>query len=287
VTPYLTDSECTLYLGDALEVLSGIPDAYIDAVVTSPPYLDARPEYPSPTLEQFEDIFYELRRVVRGPMLVNVGRIFRGRREVRWWVQLLEAAESGRWKHLDTRIWVKPNGNPIRGEVFADRHEYVFVLGEPGVALNVDAVRVPYAESSLPRFKRGWTNHVGVKGDTVRKPGRHGTEPHPEGARPPSYIMVDVGREKGNPHPAPMPLGLASNLVELASWPGQTVLDPFCGSGTTIVAARRLKRKSVGIDLSDEYCQMAAARYASWWKDVSLTPREWDDDQLSLVEGEA
>lgn len=260
VRAWVEDADLSIYVGDAREVLAALPDDAAAACVTSPPYLDARPEYPSPTLSEFEAIFREMRRVVSGPALVNVGRIFRNGCEVRWHEPLLAAAERAGWSHLDTITWVKPNANPIHGNVLADRHEYVFVLGDPGTTLNVDAVRVAYAESSVARLRRGWTNHVGVKNDDSRRRGRRVSEPHPLGGRAPSYIVVDTGREKGNPHPAPMPLNLALDMVALASWPGGTVLDPFAGSGTTALAARRLDRRSVLIELDADYARLAAER---------------------------
>jgi modification methylase len=59
-------------------------------------------------------------------------------------------------------------------------------------------------------------------------------------------------------HPAPFPLELAMRLVRMFSFSGDTVLDPFCGSGTTMVAAFRTDRNSIGIEIDPEYCRMAA-----------------------------
>jgi len=59
-------------------------------------------------------------------------------------------------------------------------------------------------------------------------------------------------------HPAPFPLELATRLVRMFSFSGDTVLDPFCGSGTTMVAAFRTGRNSTGIEIDLEYCRMAA-----------------------------
>lgn len=59
-------------------------------------------------------------------------------------------------------------------------------------------------------------------------------------------------------HPAPFPLELATRLVSMFSFTGDTVLDPFCGSGTTLVAALRNDRNSIGVDIDPEYCRMAA-----------------------------
>lgn len=59
-------------------------------------------------------------------------------------------------------------------------------------------------------------------------------------------------------HPAPFPLELATRLVRMFSFTGDIVLDPFCGSGTTLIAALRSGRNSIGVDIDPEYCRMAA-----------------------------
>jgi len=59
-------------------------------------------------------------------------------------------------------------------------------------------------------------------------------------------------------HPAPYPLELATRLVRMFSFTGDTVLDPFCGSGTTMVAALRSGRNSIGIEIDPDYCRMTA-----------------------------
>ncbi len=59
-------------------------------------------------------------------------------------------------------------------------------------------------------------------------------------------------------HPAPFPIELATRLVKMFSFHGDTVLDPFCGTGTTMIAALRNGRNSIGIDIDPEYCHMAA-----------------------------
>jgi site-specific DNA-methyltransferase (adenine-specific) len=58
-------------------------------------------------------------------------------------------------------------------------------------------------------------------------------------------------------HPAPFPLELAYRLVRMFSFYGDTVLDPFCGTGTTMLAAIKANRNSVGIEIDPEYCKMA------------------------------
>jgi DNA modification methylase len=61
-------------------------------------------------------------------------------------------------------------------------------------------------------------------------------------------------------HPAPFPLELAHRLVRMFSFHGDTVLDPFCGTGTTMLAALKTGRNSIGVDIDAQYCRMAALR---------------------------
>jgi len=61
-------------------------------------------------------------------------------------------------------------------------------------------------------------------------------------------------------HPAPFPLELASRLVRMFSFWGDTVLDPFCGSGTTMLAAMKWHRNSIGLEIDSEYCRLISRR---------------------------
>jgi site-specific DNA-methyltransferase (adenine-specific) len=57
-----------------------------------------------------------------------------------------------------------------------------------------------------------------------------------------------------------MPVELARRCIRLSTWPGEVVLDPFAGSGTTLLAARQLGRQAIGIERSEHYCRLAVAR---------------------------
>lgn len=98
----------------------------------------------------------------------------------------------------------------------------------------------------------------------------------PGGYRKPTYAQREASRiDKGDfdswfqqiwnitgastkQHPAPFPLELATRLVRMFSFVGDTVLDPFCGSGTTMIAALRTNRNSIGVEVDSEYCRLAA-----------------------------
>jgi len=61
-------------------------------------------------------------------------------------------------------------------------------------------------------------------------------------------------------HPAPFPLELANRLIRMFSFCGDTVLDPFCGTGTTMLAAMKANRNSIGVEIDPEYCKMIFKR---------------------------
>ncbi len=65
-------------------------------------------------------------------------------------------------------------------------------------------------------------------------------------------------QEMKNPHPAPFPIGLIERII--GSTNAELIIDPFMGSGTTAIAAKKLERKYIGIDISKEYCDMAEER---------------------------
>lgn len=255
--PSLADVDLMLYQGDVLDVLPALATGSAACCVTSPPYLDARSEYGTLTSAQWRAFFRELRRVVSGPALLNVGRLWRDGRESDWWMRLLRLSALEGWDHLDTLVWVKPNANPIHGRLLANSHEYVLILGDAETAANVDAIRTEYDAESLARYERRYRNGGGVKGEVRVQDGRRA---HALGARPRSFFICYVGREKGNPHPAPMAAELAEHLVLLGSWPGEVVLDPFAGSGTTGLVARKLDRRALLVELSADYCGMIAER---------------------------
>lgn len=261
--PAVETPDLALYLGDVLDVLPTLGDGIADACVTSPPYLDARPEYGTLAPADWPEFFEELRRIVApaGAALFNVGRLWRDGVELDWWIDLLATAKRAGWGHLDTLVWVKPNANPIHGRVFTNAHEYVLVLGDPErVILNEDDVRTEYDPESLARFQRRYRRGAGVKGGHERD--QASRDANEGGARARSFFIGYTGGEKGNPHPAPMTLEVAEHLVRAASFPGQTVIDPFMGSGTTALAARNLGRRAVGVELDPTWVAYCAERNA-------------------------
>jgi len=105
-----------------------------------------------------------------------------------------------------------------------------------------------------------------------------------------SISVWDIAKTRGEAefrHPAMFPLELCRRLIEIYTRPGELVLDPFMGSGSTLVAAKELGRKAVGIDINPSYTQLARTRLSQLGSEGSPQPRLYCDDAsnlLSLVE---
>lgn len=92
----------------------------------------------------------------------------------------------------------------------------------------------------------------------------YGSDPYLQdgkGSRPNGFRTEQPNLERLD-HPCPKPLPWMTWAVNRASRPGETVLDPFMGSGTTLLAAKNLGRKAIGIEIEERYCEIAAKRLA-------------------------
>ena len=126
---------------------------------------------------------------------------------------------------------------------------------------NIDSVRTPYRNHTLkyPEHPQAETSQYG-KGSNSKD---RLWQPHPGGAKPRDVLEIPTtcnGMHEKTPHPTQKPEELLRKFVLASSNPGDLVIDPFLGSGTTAVVAEQLRRKWKGCDTSLEYCQWAARR---------------------------
>jgi len=82
--------------------------------------------------------------------------------------------------------------------------------------------------------------------------------------------VLGYRRDNNDDHPSPKPIGLMQNLIEVVTAPGDVVLDPFMGAGSTIRAAANLGRRAIGIELSEKYCEIAAKRLRQGVLDLAI-----------------
>ena len=125
---------------------------------------------------------------------------------------------------------------------------------------NTDAVRIPYGNHTLkyPVHPQAETSQYGGAQNAEKT-----WVPHPLGAKPKDVLEIPTtcnGMHEKTPHPTQKPEELLRKIILASSNSGETVLDPFLGSGTTAVAAGQLGRRWLGCDKSPEYNQWAADR---------------------------
>ena len=140
---------------------------------------------------------------------------------------------------------------------FGKRHDILFRYSKTGdYQFNLDEVREEYAEATKKRF----SHYIGNK----RKTGDYGTQTlNPKGRHPNDWWEIQPiapsARERVG-YPTQKPLALLDRILRASSSEGDVVLDPFCGCATTLVAADRLGRRWVGIDLSPKAGELVQER---------------------------
>ena len=245
--------------GDCLEVLPILPAESVDLVVTSPPYDNLRSYkgYQFDVLQTAQALY----RVVKtgGVVVWVVGdATINGSETGTSFRQALAFMQTG-WNLHDTMIFQKVNPIPqIYRKRYQNVFEYMFVFSKGAVATHH-----PILVDSL---------HAGLElnGTTYKNYSKHeqkrGKLANPVKAQKlkGNIWQYVVGKRKEDQeakgHPAPFPCQLVRDHILSWSDEGNVVLDPFCGSGTTCKVAKELRRFYIGIDISEDYCQLAEQR---------------------------
>ena len=262
---YYEDDWVRLYCGDARS-MDELSASSVQLIVTSPPYWDIKDYRHQAQIglgQSYEEYLDQLRIVG-----LEVLRVLEPGRFLCWVIGT--RVSDGELKHIPADsirifselglvlrkefIWAKPKGTqglwqrgttqflrdkPYPGHANINiQHEYILVFQKPGAF----PTRAGHELSQEFIKKTAW-----------------------------SVWEMSVSQVKG--HPAPFPVELPRRLVRLFSYAGDLVLDPFAGTGTTLIAARELRRHGVGYEISPKFCRLAAELLAK------------DAAQLRLVEG--
>lgn len=252
--PYYQDDHVTIYHGDARDLVPEVsPEG--DFVFTSPPYLGQR-EYEGTFdgSDWYDIVPPALASIVdsgRTQVLVNLGLVFYGHRVVRYWDALFEAMEARDWRLFGWYVWDQSEGIPCGGDVgrLMRAHEFVFHFNR------LATQRTRWGPTKNPNRMTTSTRRRTDGTMAPRKSVR-------VGERKAMDSVCRVDRERGrlaHNHGAPFPVLLASSFLRSFEW-SAGVLDPFMGSGTTLVAAKQMGRKAIGIDTVERYCEIAAKR---------------------------
>ena len=240
-----------LILGDCLEKLKDLEDSCIDLTVTSPPYDNLR-DYNGYDFN-FEGIAKDLYRVTKqgGVVVWVVGdATIKGSETGTSFKQALYFKEIGFNLH-DTMIWHKHSFNhDPRNKRYKQYFEYMFILSKdkPKTYNEIKDVKCKNAGQEYNSSKR-------LPNGKIRKYGK--IKMNDFQAR--SNIWK-INSQHNKEHPAVFPEKLAQDHILSWSNEGDTVLDPMCGSGTTLKMAKLNNRKFIGIEISEEYCKIAEAR---------------------------
>lgn len=275
--------------GDARD-LSFLDDNSVHLVVTSPPYWNLKRYNENPDqlghIQDYEAFLGELEKVWRhvfrtlvpgGRLVCVVGDVCVARRAFgRHLVFPLHADISVicrriGFDNLNPIIWHKianasyemPNGSKFLGKpyepnaIIKNDMEFILMQRKPGGYRRPTNSQRDASRISKDEFNRWFQQIWNITGASTKN------------------------------HPAPFPLELATRLVRMFSFVGDTVLDPFCGSGTTMVAAFRTGRNSIGVEIDPDYCRMTArylkAETTNLFSNAELVFEKVSADRVCMV----
>jgi site-specific DNA-methyltransferase (adenine-specific) len=251
-----------LVQGDARD-LSFLQDESIHLVVTSPPYWNLKQYNDNKDqlghISDYEQFLIELTKVWRecfrvlvpgGRMVCVVGDVCLSRKKhgrhmvVPLHADICVACRKIGFDNLNPIIWHKisnanyevQNGSKFLGKPY-----------EPNAIIKNDIEFI-----LMQRKPGGYRKPTNIQRDKSRIEKKEYNEWFQQ-----SWNITGASTKN---HPAPFPVELAYRLVRMFSFFGDTVLDPFCGTGTTMIAAMKCDRNSIGIEIDSEYCRMATER---------------------------
>ena len=256
--------------GDNEAILKSLPDHCVDLIVTSPPYADQRKSTyggiaPDKYVEWFMPKAKEFYRVLKpsGSFILNIKeRVVNGERHTYVMELVIEMKKSG-WLWTEEYIWHKKNSHPGKWpNRFRDSWEHLFHFTKNRkFKMFQDEVMVPVGDWAQGRLKN--LSETDKKRDNSKVGSGFGKNISNWVGREmvyPSNVLYMATECYNRQHSATFPVSLPYWFIKLLTEEGDLVLDPFNGSGTTTVAAKRLKRDYLGIEINQEYCNLALER---------------------------
>ena len=257
-------------IGDCLKRLRELPADSVDLIFTSPPYADARAHsyggiHPDDYVEWFLPRAAELLRVLKpaGSFVLNIKeKAVRGERHT-YVLELILALRKQGWLWTEEYIWHKKNCYPGKWpNRFRDSWERLLHFNKNrNFQMFQDAVRVPAGDWRQRRLQRlSETDRVRDESKVGSGFGKNISNWLGRELAYPTNVL-HMATECGNRrHSAAFPEALPAWFIRLFTAPGDTVLDPFAGSGTTLAAATALHRHCIGIELESAYEQIIRER---------------------------
>jgi site-specific DNA-methyltransferase (adenine-specific) len=253
----------SIITGDCRQVLATLPDASIQLCVTSPPYADQRKksyggESPDNYVGWFLPIAAEIKRVLRpqGTFILNIKeKVVKGERHT-YVLDLIRSLREQGWVWTEEFIWHKKNCHPGKWpNRFRDAWERCLQFNKQrDFQMYQDAVMVPVGDWAKSRLKT--LSETDRTRDNSKVGSGFGKNVSNWVGRDMVYPsnVIHLASECGNKnHSAAFPKELPAWFIKLFTQEGDTVVDPFAGSGTSGEAALELNRNAVLIELNPEY----------------------------------
>ena len=259
-----------IFLGDCEEVLKEFPDNSIDLIFTSPPYADQRAKtYGGIKPDYYVDWFMpkatQFLRVLKptGTFILNIKeRVVDGERHTYVIDLILRMREQG-WLWTEEFVWHKKNSYPGKWpNRFRDNWERLIQFNKSKhFSMYQEAVMVPIGDWAKDRLASlSETDKTRDESKAGSGFGKNVSNWLGRDKVYPTNVIYMATECSNKNHSAAFPVDLPAWFIKLFTKPGDVILDPFIGSGSTAIAAIQLGRNYVGIDVNQEYADSARSR---------------------------
>lgn len=245
MTPYYQHGGFTIYHGHWMEAVADLP--LVDCCIADPPYGETSLDWDTAELAWLSAMD---RTVSDTGSIWSFGSL-------KYLSRLLVCAGMAAWKQAQEIVWEKHNGSSFHADRFKRVHElavHLYKRATPWADVYKNPITTPDATSRTVRRKQRppHTGHIEAGSYTSLDGG-------PRLMR--SVIQVRSCHGEAE-HPTQKPIGIIDPLIRYSCRPGGIILDPFMGSGSTLVAAKALGFQAIGIEIEEKYCEIAAKRLA-------------------------
>jgi len=250
--PYYEHGGITIYLGDCRDVLADwmslaapVAGGSVDLLLADPPYGDTSLAWDERDLSWLR---------AAGPTVRDAGSVWCFGSLRMFMAQADQIAALG-WRVSQDLVWEKQNGSGFHTDRFRRVHEHALHLYR-STARWEDVYKAPVTTAdATARTVRRKTRptHTGNIGDSAYV-SRDG------GPRLMRSVVYARNCHGSADHPTQKPLGILRPLISYSCPVGGLILDPTMGAGSTLVAAREMRRRAVGIEIDERFCEAAARR---------------------------
>jgi site-specific DNA-methyltransferase (adenine-specific) len=259
-----------LYQGDSVNWLKSLEAESVDLIFADPPYNIKKADWDKfETQEQYVE--WSLRWIGEASRILKpTGSLYIcGFSEI---LADLKHPASRYFNGCRWLIWHYKNKANLGGDWGRSHESIIHFRKSESVRLNLDDIRIPYGTHTLKYPSHPQATTSAFSGTTKK---RDNWIPNPKGAKPKDVIEIPTtcnGMGETTPHPTQKPEELLRKFVLASSNSGDLVIDPFSGSGTTLVVAEQLNRRWMGCDLNPQYNEWAFRRIENVRR---MTQQEW------------